>query len=264
RFRRRAAVRAAREPGSRAPAREPRLAEGREVDDRAADGGGGDLERALAGGDRRQDVGVAGQLGRGDAGGPVEGLQVPRAAGVPDLGGDEVEHVAGAGVAGEGGLGAGQLYRGHGPGGVDDVVHDVPVREHLGLVRRGGDLRGGLVFDRLVVVVAEVGGGRRGERGGGGRERGGGGRGQPGEGAARGQQHRLHRRSAFVVDDAAAWAGGGLRPAEPPRTWLPARSWPVTRDGRPARRPSGQGCPRTAAAAINSAERRVRRGLSWR
>src|SRR5262249_7705828 len=104
---------------------------------------------------------------------------------------------------GECGLGAGQLYRGHGPGGVDDVVHDVAGREHLGLLRRGGDLRGGLVFDRLVVVVAEVGGGRRGEGGGGGRERGGGGRRaveggggewggggreQAGDGEARGQQ----------------------------------------------------------------------------
>jgi hypothetical protein len=39
--------------------REPRLAEGGEVDDRAADEGRGDLERALAGCDRSQDVGVA-------------------------------------------------------------------------------------------------------------------------------------------------------------------------------------------------------------
>src|SRR5262249_56695290 len=138
-----------------------------------------------------EDVGVAGELGGGDARVPVEDLQVPRAAGVPGLGGDEVEHVAGAGVVGEGGLGACELHRGHGPGGVDDVVHDVAVREHLGLVRRGGDLRGGLVLDRLVVVVAEVGGGRRGERGGGGRERGGGGREQPGEGEGRRQERRV-------------------------------------------------------------------------
>src|SRR5262249_40398490 len=107
-------------------------------------------------------------------------------------GGDEVEHVAGAGVAGEGGLGAGQLHGGHVPGGVDDVEDDVAVREHLGLVRGGGDLRGGLVFDRLGVVVAEVGGGRRGERGGGGREGGDGGGEQPGEGEARGQEQLLH------------------------------------------------------------------------
>src|SRR5262245_61817025 len=97
------------------------LAEGGEVDDRAADQGRGDLERALAGGDRGQDVGVAGELGGGDAGVPVEDLQVPRAAGVPGLGGDEVEHVAGASVAGEGSPGADELHRGHVPGGVDDV-----------------------------------------------------------------------------------------------------------------------------------------------
>ena len=58
-FRQRAAVRAARSPAARLP-REPRLAEGGEVDDRAADEGRGDLERALAGGDRGEDVGVAG------------------------------------------------------------------------------------------------------------------------------------------------------------------------------------------------------------
>jgi hypothetical protein len=58
-FRQRATVSSAREPGCRALAREPRLAEGGEVDDRAADQGRGDLERALAGGDRGEDVGVA-------------------------------------------------------------------------------------------------------------------------------------------------------------------------------------------------------------
>jgi len=58
-FRQRAAVRAARSPAAGLP-REPRLAEGGEVDDRAADEGRGDLERALAGGDRGEDVGVGG------------------------------------------------------------------------------------------------------------------------------------------------------------------------------------------------------------
>src|SRR5712692_11007421 len=189
------------QPGSRES--RGQLAEGGEVDDRAADEGRGDLERALAGCDRGEDVGVAGELGRRDAGVPVEDLQVPRAAGVPDLGGDEVEHVAGAGVVREGGLGACELHGWHGPAGVDDVEDDVAGREHLGLLRRRGDLHGGLVLDRLVVVVAEAGsGGRRRGGGGGRRERGGGGREQPGEGEAREQEQLLQGGSSFVAGDA--------------------------------------------------------------
>src|SRR5712692_4644437 len=189
------------QPGSRES--RGQLAEGGEVDDRAADEGRGDLERALAGCDRGEDVGVAGELGRRDAGVPVEDLQVPRAAGVPDLGGDEVEHVAGTGVVREGGLGACELHGWHGPAGVDDVEDDVAGREHLGLLRRRGDLHGGLVLDRLVVVVGEAGSGSRRERGGGGRrERGGGGREQPGEGEAREQEQLLQGGSSFVAGDA--------------------------------------------------------------
>src|SRR5262249_26889305 len=62
-------ARAAREPGRVGGLpRAPPLAEGGEVNDRAADEGRGDLERALAGCDRSRDLVVAGEFGRGDAG----------------------------------------------------------------------------------------------------------------------------------------------------------------------------------------------------
>src|SRR5207244_7013975 len=86
------------------------LAQVREVDDRAAHQDVRDGERAEARVARGQDVVVLRERGRREPGLPGEDLEVPGPARVPDLGRDEVQHIAVRGVVREARRVGGTLY----------------------------------------------------------------------------------------------------------------------------------------------------------
>src|SRR6266851_3303136 len=133
------------------------LAQGREVDHGAANQSRSDFKRSLPRRDGSEYVVVFAQFHRSHSGFPVEDLEIPGTARVPDLGWDEVEDVAAGCIIWQGGQQARGLHRRNVAIGVDDVEDDVALADQLGRVRRRGDFRGGLVFDDLMVVEARVG-----------------------------------------------------------------------------------------------------------
>src|SRR5260370_21332363 len=128
------------------------LTKGCEVHDRTTHQDVGHLERATARRDRRQDVVVLAQLDRSYARRPVEDLQVPGAALIAHLCGDEVENVARASNVGQGRDEPRALHRGSAPIRRDYVVDDVALADQLSGLRRARDLGCGFVLDDLMVV----------------------------------------------------------------------------------------------------------------
>src|SRR5712692_877327 len=128
------------------------LAQGREVDHRAAHQGRRYLEVPLPRRDGSEDVVVFTQLHWSHSGVPVEDLQVPGTARIADLGWNEVEHVAVGSIVRQSGQQTSALHDRNVATGVDDMEDDVALADQLCRIRRRGDLCGGLVLDDPIVV----------------------------------------------------------------------------------------------------------------